>query len=271
MRKTETTTKSTTTKSTTKKATTKKVTTKKATNENKTENTPVENVSNENKIENISNVFYENKVENVPAENSPVEILKQKEKNIEKANEEAGDSWVTIAKNLYEIKERKLFSVAGYKSVVQYAKERYGIKKSSVYNYFKVIDTFYQTNTIDEEGNIVFTEKYEKKLKSVQMLALVSASNKENFSEIVDSVTENMSARDISRWIKACKAKEISDSSEKTDIESEHNDSNNKKKMLQLVEIEANVDIFDENIELYTNIIRETLRDGKEIYIYRKE
>lgn len=61
---------------------------------------------------------------------------------IDKGFKKASDAYVAIACSLWQIYHNEYFRIDNYKSVVDFALDRYEIKKSTTHNYIKVIEKF---------------------------------------------------------------------------------------------------------------------------------
>lgn len=62
--------------------------------------------------------------------------------NIEKGFTKASEAYVTIACNLWQINRNEYFRIDSYKTIADFALEKYELKKSTVHNYIKVVEKF---------------------------------------------------------------------------------------------------------------------------------
>lgn len=62
--------------------------------------------------------------------------------NIEKGFVKASEAYVLIACNLWQINHDEYFRIDSFKSIADFALEKFEMKKATVYNYIKVIDKF---------------------------------------------------------------------------------------------------------------------------------
>lgn len=62
--------------------------------------------------------------------------------NIEKGFVKASEAYVLIACNLWQINHDEYFRIDNFKSIADFALEKFEMKKATVYNYIKVIDKF---------------------------------------------------------------------------------------------------------------------------------
>jgi hypothetical protein len=62
--------------------------------------------------------------------------------NIEKGFVKASEDYVLIACNLWQINHDEYFRIDSFKSIADFALEKFEMKKATVYNYIKVIDKF---------------------------------------------------------------------------------------------------------------------------------
>ena len=62
--------------------------------------------------------------------------------NIEKGFTKASEVYVTIACNLWQINRNEYFRIDSYKTIADFALEKYELKKSTVHNYIKVVEKF---------------------------------------------------------------------------------------------------------------------------------
>ena len=91
-------------------------------------------------------------------------------------------NYIRLAVALHEIDAGQFYILDGYKSVVEYAKEKYGIQKTTVYNYLGLVDRFGLT----ADSKPLYT--------SQQMIAMLPALR--GSAEISD-FTPDMSVREI--------------------------------------------------------------------------
>lgn len=68
------------------------------------------------------------------------------QENIEKGFTKASDAYVLIACSLWQIYHNEYYRIDNYKTIADFALEKYELKKSSTHNYIKVAEKF---------GNIV--------------------------------------------------------------------------------------------------------------------
>lgn len=62
--------------------------------------------------------------------------------NIEKGFMKASDAYVLIACNLWQIYHDEYFRIDSYKTIADFAMDKYELKKSTVHNYIKVMEKF---------------------------------------------------------------------------------------------------------------------------------
>lgn len=62
--------------------------------------------------------------------------------NIEKGFTKVSEAYVTIACNLWQINRNEYFRIDSYKTIADFALEKYELKKSTVHNYIKVVEKF---------------------------------------------------------------------------------------------------------------------------------
>lgn len=91
-------------------------------------------------------------------------------------------NYIKLAVALHEIDAGQFYILDGYKSIVEYAKEKYGIQKTTVYNYLGLVDRFGLT----ADSKPLYT--------SQQMIAMLPALR--GSAEISD-FTPDMSVREI--------------------------------------------------------------------------
>lgn len=103
----------------------------------------------------------------------------------------AGKCMVEVARNLKEMRDGKLFKVAGFEEFGEYVEDAVGIKERQAYNYIKVMET-YNEQYLAENANLGIT-----KLIS---LASVSEEEREEISKDID--LEAASARDVDAAVK---------------------------------------------------------------------
>ena len=61
---------------------------------------------------------------------------------IEKGFVKASEAYVIIACNLWQINHNEYFRIDQYKTIADFALDKYELKKSTTHNYIKVIDKF---------------------------------------------------------------------------------------------------------------------------------
>ena len=62
--------------------------------------------------------------------------------NIEKGFAKASDAYILIACNLWQIYHDEYFRIDSYKTIVDFAMDKYELKKSTTHNYIKVMEKF---------------------------------------------------------------------------------------------------------------------------------
>lgn len=107
------------------------------------------------------------------------------------------DSYVSIAFQLYWIRENKAYKLMDSKNVYEFAENEFNIKKSTCGNLIGIIENFSKK---DEAGNALeeLDEKY-KTFKMSQLVAMLSMSDKARIE-----ITSDMSVRAINQKKKEC-------------------------------------------------------------------
>lgn len=90
--------------------------------------------------------------------------------NIEKGFVNASEAYVLIACNLWQINHDEYFRIDSFKSIADFALEKFEMKKATVYNYIKVIDKFGEV--ID--GKALGLKEQFKPFKCSQLINMLS-------------------------------------------------------------------------------------------------
>ena len=108
------------------------------------------------------------------------------------------ESYVSIAFQLYWIREKKAYKFINSKNVYEFAENEFNIKKSTCGNLIGIIENFSKK---DEAGNALeeLDERY-REFKMSQLVAMLSMSDKARIE-----ITPDMSVRAINQEKKKCK------------------------------------------------------------------
>ncbi len=122
------------------------------------------------------------------------------------------ESYVSIAFQLYWIREKKAYKLTDSKNVYEYAENEFNIKKSTCGNLIGIIENFSKK---DENGNALeeLDERY-KSFKMSQLVAMLSMSDKARIE-----VTPDMSVRNINQKKKECAKTEKNEEKKENVIE----------------------------------------------------
>lgn len=107
-----------------------------------------------------------------------------------------------IAFNLHWINAKQAYKSEGYNSIVEYAGDAFGYKKTTCYSFISVVDRFAER---DEKGALI--ESFDERVKgySVSKLSLmVNLTDAE-----IACLNPGMTVRDIKVFVKSCMAKPL--------------------------------------------------------------
>ena len=90
--------------------------------------------------------------------------------NIEKGFIKASEAYVLIACNLWQINHDEYFRIDSFKSIADFALEKFEMKKATVYNYIKVIDKFGEV----VDGKALGLKEQFKPFKCSQLINMLS-------------------------------------------------------------------------------------------------
>ena len=147
---------------------------------------------------------------------------------------------------LHEVESGQFYVLDGYKSIIDYARDKYGIQKTTVYNYLALVDRF--GLTIDSKP--VFTSR--------QMIAMLPALKN---GATVNDFTSDMSVRDINAKAKTFKPMKGKKTSSKVS-------GSGNKQVLPALEVSADCEITDSLMEVIKSTIETLHKEGKSISIF---
>jgi len=159
-------------------------------------------------------------------------------------------NFVKLAVALHEVDCGQFYGLDGYKSIVEYAKDKFGIQKTTVYNYLALVDRFGLT----ADSKPYFT--------SQQMIAMLPALKN---GALVDDFSADMSVRDIKAKAKTFK-KSVQKS--KDSLIKKNPVDSGLKQVLPAMEIPADVVIDGELLDTLTDMILTLHKEGKTISIF---
>lgn len=149
--------------------------------------------------------------------------------NIEKGFVKASEAYVLIACNLWQINHDEYFRIDSFKSIADFALEKFEMKKATVYNYIKVIDKFGEV----VDGKALGLKEQFKPFKCSQLINMLSFT-----PEQLEAVDPAWSVRRIIEFGKSplLDMEETSeDSDDSTIIDSEEPDENGNAQMYMTI------------------------------------
>lgn len=156
-------------------------------------------------------------------------------------------NYIKLACALHEVDCGQFYLLDGYKSTVDYAKDKYGIQKTTVYNYLALVDRF--GLTVDSKP--LYTSR--------QMIEMLPALKN---GATVQDFTPDMSVRDI-------KAKARTFKSEKKSAKQVFKPATSEfVTALPALEISADSEITDSLMEVIKSTIETLHKEGKSISIF---
>ena len=167
-------------------------------------------------------------------------------------------NYIRLAVALHEIDAGQFYILDGYKSVVEYAKEKYGIQKTTVYNYLGLVDRFGLT----ADSKPLYT--------SQQMIAMLPALR--GSAEISD-FTPDMSVREIKAKAKQFiprmgkKAFAPSKASESKDTPVQLSGEVSQT-VLPALELPSGTEVNGELSDTILDMIKSLLKEGKSVSIF---
>ena len=114
--------------------------------------------------------------------------------NIEKGFTKASEAYVLIACNLWQINRSEYFRIDSYKTIADFALEKYDMKKSTVHNYIKVVEKFGEI----VDGKAIGLKEQFKDFKCSQLVNMLTFT-----PEQIEQVDPSWSVRDIIAFGKA--------------------------------------------------------------------
>lgn len=108
--------------------------------------------------------------------------------NIEKGFVKASDAYVTISCALWEIYHNEYYRIDGYKTIVDFAQDKYDFRKSTTHNYIKVMEKFGEI----VDGKAKGLKEQFKPFKCSQLIYMLTFT-----PEQLESVKPEWSVRDI--------------------------------------------------------------------------
>lgn len=167
-------------------------------------------------------------------------------------------NYIKLAVALHEIDAGQFYILDGYKSIVEYAKEKYGIQKTTVYNYLGLVDRFGLT----ADSKPLYT--------SQQMIAMLPALR--GSAEISD-FTPDMSVREIKAKAKqfiprmgkkAFTPSKVSESKD-TPVQLSGEVSQT---VLPALELPSGTEVNGELSDTILDMIKSLLKEGKSVSIF---
>ena len=183
--------------------------------------------------------------------------------NIEKGFVKASEAYVLIACNLWQINHDEYFRIDSFKSIADFALEKFEMKKATVYNYIKVIDKFGEV----VDGKALGLKEQFKPFKCSQLINMLSFT-----PEQLEAVDPAWSVRRIIEFGKSPlldTQEAIEDMDESTMVDSEEPDENGNAQMYMTIpEInDGRTHLFDftnvDDIEKRMNDIRSAFNNMK--------
>lgn len=107
---------------------------------------------------------------------------------IEKGFVKASEAYVIIACNLWQINHNEYFRIDQYKTIADFALDKYELKKSTTHNYIKVIDKF----GVIEDGKAIGLKEQFKSFKCSQLVNMLTFT-----PEQIEQVQPYWSVREI--------------------------------------------------------------------------
>lgn len=134
----------------------------------------------------------------------------QRRTNIIKTElKKAETSFFKIAFNLYWIKENNAYMALGYDNIEQFARDEFGIKKTTCYDYLNVVERF----GVNENGVITDLQSDYKSYSSTKLIAMSSLTD----TEIKENIKPDMSVSEIKKVKKEIEKKQTAVTSDNTD------------------------------------------------------
>lgn len=134
----------------------------------------------------------------------------QRRTNIIKTElKKAETSFFKIAFNLYWIKENNAYKVLGYDNIEQFARDEFGIKKTTCYDYLNVVERF----GVNRNGVITDLQSDYKSYSSTKLIAMSSLTD----TEIKENIKPGMSVSEIKKVKKEIEKKQTAVTSDNTD------------------------------------------------------
>ncbi len=149
--------------------------------------------------------------------------------NIEKGFVKASEAYVLIACNLWQINHDEYFRIDSFKSIADFALEKFEMKKATVYNYIKVIDKFGEV----VDGKALGLKEQFKPFKCSQLINMLSFT-----PEQLEAVDPAWSVRRIIEFGKSPlldTQEAIDDADESTIVDSEEPDENGNAQMYMTI------------------------------------
>ena len=187
------------------------------------------------------------------------------EKRIEKAYENAAQSYIVIGTAIMEIRDKELYKIDGYNNTYEYCKDKFDISTGTVHNYEKVVGRFCNKT---ESGEYILDEKWSEYKKS-QLTVMAGMTD-----EQMKKVEPNMSVRQIKKMIeedlKKLKDKK-SHETEKEEVEviEEEEQTETKEQKSKTIVLTDEAEFNEEIIGIIFDMLNKGHKvEIKEVYVY---